>query len=131
MTFSPPDRREFLQYGLGLLAAGIVPSVVSSATANRKPNVLFVFSDQERENVPRSCLHLPNREKIERRGVHFTRAFCTTPQCSASRATLLTGLYPHEAGVVANVDAGSMGVPLSSELPCLGTVFQGAGYQTG
>ena len=131
MTFSLQSRREFLQYGLGFLAAGVAPSRVSSTSADRKPNVLFVFSDQERENVPRSCLHLPNREKLEHRGVHFTRAFCTTPQCSASRATLLTGLYPHEAGVVANVDASSMGVPLSSELPCLGTVFQGAGYQTG
>ncbi len=75
-------------------------------------------------------MHLPNREALESHGIRFTHAFCTAPQCSASRAAMMTGLYPHQAGVVTNVDKSSLGRALSTRIPTLGTAFQRAGYKT-
>src|SRR5262249_2470420 len=61
----------------------------------------------------------------------FTHAFCNTPQCSAARSSLLTGLEPHQTGVITNVDEGSLGKPLSPDIPNVGSVFRAAGYSTG
>jgi arylsulfatase A-like enzyme len=46
----------------------------------------------------------PNLDRLAGRGVRFTNATCTTPFCSPSRATLITGLYPHSHGIVYNVN---------------------------
>lgn len=98
--------------------------------AGRRPNVLVVMSDQESALLP-GPVELPNRRRIESGGVRFTHAFCNTPQCSAARSALLTGLEPHRSGVSTNVDGGSLGKPLSPELPNLASVLRAAGYRTG
>ncbi len=100
------------------------------ARAAERPNVLIFLSDQESALLP-GPVSLPNRRRIESRGVRFTRAFCNTPQCSAARSALQTGLEPHQTGVLTNVDAGSLGKPLPQRLPTIGKVFRDAGYSTG
>jgi arylsulfatase A-like enzyme len=93
------------------------------------PNVLVFMTDQESALLPGSA-RLPNRDRVLQRGVRFANAFCTTPQCSAARASFLTGLMPKRTGVWTNVDNSSLGQPLSPELPNLGHVFRQAGYTT-
>ncbi len=115
-------RREFLG-GLGFV-------LCASAQPRRPPNVLVFLSDQESQLVDRRLLRLPNREKLERTGVTFTHHFCSTPQCSAARASLWTGRYPHQTGVITNVDGGSLGKPISPQTPNIGTIFRQAGYKT-
>jgi arylsulfatase A-like enzyme len=88
------------------------------------------MSDQETSQVP-GPVHVPNRRRLDQQGVRFTNAFCNTPQCSAARSSLLTGLEPHRTGVVTNVDGSSIGKGLSPEVPNLGSVLRRAGYQTG
>ncbi|MCB9384060.1 MAG: sulfatase-like hydrolase/transferase [Bryobacterales bacterium] len=116
------DRRTFLST---LGAAGAL-----GAQTPARPNVLVFLSDQESERVPRELLRLPNRERLERRGVRFTRAWCATPQCSPGRGALWTGRWPHRTGVVANIGAEGAS-PLDPRIPSLGRAFHDAGYETG
>ena len=46
----------------------------------------------------------PHMDRLAREGVRFENAVCTTPFCSPSRMSLITGLYPHTHGVVVNVN---------------------------
>ena len=45
----------------------------------------------------------PNISEIAKNGVLYTGAYCPTPFCTPSRASLITGLYPHRHGLVNNV----------------------------
>lgn len=106
---------------------------------SRKPNVLILITDQEREVMhwPEGWAerNLPARQRLLRHGLHFTRAQCNTAACSSSRATFLTGLYPAQHGVKNLVgsdrpnDRGQRRTGfLSSNLPNLATVMAAAGY---
>ena len=112
----------------GFLGALPAP-YLNLARAGRPPNVLVFMTDQESALLP-GPVKLPARQRIIESGVRFRSAFCSTPQCSPARAALQTGLYPHLAGVVTNVDGSSLGKPLNARVPTVGTVFQSAGYQT-
>jgi len=96
----------------------------------KPPNVLVFMTDQESALLPGPA-ELPSRRRLERDAARFTSAFCNTPQCSAARSSLLTGLEPHRTHVLTNVDGGSLGKPLSPEIPGVGSVFRAAGYSTG
>jgi len=116
-------RREFLA----------TSSAALLAQPRRRPNVLVFMTDQEsgRRGDLAGPADTPNRRRIDQIGTRFTSAFCNTPQCSAARSSLLTGLEPHQTGVITNVDGGSLGKPLSPSLPTVGSVFRSAGYSTG
>lgn len=45
-------------------------------------------------------VNTPNIDRMAKNGVLFTRFFCTAPQCSPSRASILTGKYPHNHGLI-------------------------------
>ncbi len=93
-----------------------------------RPNILYIFTDQQHAGAM-SCagnpyLHTPALDSIAARGVRFTRAYCTHPICTPSRASMWTGRYPHEVGV----DANGQGIDERFRAMELGTVLAGAGY---
>ena len=67
-----------------------------------KPNILLVVPDgmQAGTVFPDSQCHTPNFDRLAARGVRFRRAHTSSPTCSPARASLMTGLLPHNHGVL-------------------------------
>lgn len=53
-----------------------------------------------------NSLSTPNINRLAKSGVRFNNYFCTAPQCSPSRGSLMTGLYPHQNGLLGLVNLG-------------------------
>ena len=113
--------------GAGLGLAGLGAKV---AALDSRPNILLVLVDQDRAPTHTPMLKRPNLERLRQSGVDFSHAYCSYPLCSPSRSTILTGKYPHQVGVFANIDFIRKTQSLSPETPNLGRVFSRAGYQT-
>jgi arylsulfatase len=94
----------------------------------RRPNVLVVITDEERERAwwPDS-VRLPARDRLAARGLHFTNHHVHAIPCSPSRATMLTGRHSHHNGVLDNMDMPWQG-SMSEGLPTWGTLARSAGY---
>jgi arylsulfatase A-like enzyme len=65
-------------------------------------NVIMISTDQQQVSAM-SCVdasyRTPNLDRLAERGVRFTGVISTSAQCSPSRATWMTGKYPHQVGV--------------------------------
>jgi len=71
------------------------------------PNIVLIMCDQ----LSAAALSLydgpvitPNIERLANEGAVFDNAICPAPTCSPSRASLVTGLYPHAHGIFHNVN---------------------------
>lgn len=69
--------------------------------ASKKPNILLILAD-DMGFADLGCygseVQTPHLDKVAASGVRFTH-FYNTARCCPTRASLLTGLYPHQAGV--------------------------------
>ena len=73
---------------------------------SKQPNVLFLFTDQQRADTM-ACygnddIQTPNLDALASRSFVFDNAYVSQPVCTPSRATILTGLYPHTSGCTVN-----------------------------
>ena len=68
----------------------------------RRPNILIVIPDAMPAQVvrPESECRTPHMDRLAANGVRFDRAHTTLPTCSPARASLMTGLLPHNHGVL-------------------------------
>ena len=90
-----------------LLAALSIFCFAGYATAQEtkpKYNVLFIISD-DLTYTALSCYgntvcKTPNIDAIAEKGVRFTRAYCQGTYCGPSRASFMSGYYPHATGVL-------------------------------
>ncbi len=91
-----------------------------------KPNLLFLFTDQQRYDTLRiygnDRIRTPNLDRFSDRCAVFKRAYVTQPVCTPSRASLLTGLYPHNNGCIGN------NIVLVPEIPTISEMIAGSGY---
>jgi len=112
----------------GLLAGAAAPLLVRAQPA--RPNIVFVLMDDLRWDALGCTGHpfvkTPNIDRIAREGVNFRNHFCTTPLCSPSRASFLTGQFVHTHGVQDNTNHNE----LSHKLVTSGLHLQRAGYDT-
>jgi N-acetylglucosamine-6-sulfatase len=96
-----------------------------------RPNLIFVLIDDLRFDelgcLGHPFVRTPNIDRIAREGAVFGNAFATTPLCSPSRASFLTGQYAHSHGVTDNTDRS----PLSHRMETFPRRLQNTGYETG
>lgn len=99
-----------------LSAVGVAPYACISV-AEAKPNILFIAVDDLRPEL--GCYESevalsPNIDRLATSGTVFDRAYCQVPVCGASRASLMTGMYPTADRFVryyARADQDAPGVP--------------------
>ena len=87
---------------MALLACSTAAHAYDVSTDKRWNLVVVLTDDQGHWTIGaygnRQC-PTPNMDRLAREGALFTNAFSVAPLCSPSRATILTGLYPTQAGV--------------------------------
>jgi len=95
-----------------------------------RPNIVFILVDDLRWDELGIAGHpyvkTPNIDRIGKEGVVFRNAFMTTPLCSPSRASFLTGQYAHTHGIIDNVNRSTT----SHRLVTFPLLLQQAGYET-
>jgi arylsulfatase A-like enzyme len=80
---------------------GIAPVAQAADAATARPNIIVILSDDmgfSDLGCYGSEIQTPNLDALAAGGVRFTQ-FYNTARCCPTRASLLTGLYPHQAGV--------------------------------
>ena len=107
-----------------------VPQVPSQA-----PHIVIIVAD-DLGYGDLSCMGsdfaTPNLDRLAASGARFTDWYSTSPVCSPSRASLLTGLYPRRTGVTDILSSLRGAVPgLRSGIPTLADALRDRGYRTG
>ena len=131
------SRRDFLRtFGLGAVSlalpscGGAIGQAAAKAGENR-PNVLFLAIDDLNDWI--GCLgghpdvKTPNLDRLARRGVLFTNAYCAAPACNPSRAALMTGIRPSSSGVYVNPQPWRQS-PVLKDAVTLSQHFMAHGY---
>ena len=111
--------------GVGLGVARDSSGVIRPQAPTRL-NVVVLVSDDERFDANGRMRNV--QRLLARDGVRFSRFYVTTSECCPSRASILTGRYPHHTGVVANF--GRYGYVNFDERSTLATWLHDAGYTT-
>ena len=88
-------------------------SSIGFAQKKQKPNILWIMTDDQRmdsnayynkivsgkNDSPLGFVTSPNLDALAEEGVVFTNFYCNSPACAPSRGSIITGKYPHHAGI--------------------------------
>ena len=99
-----------------------------------QPNIVLFMTDQLRADAlgcyGNTICPTPNLDRFAASGRRFDSAFTTSPVCSPSRASLMTGQYPHNHGVILNTHISpALSRGLDPATPTFSSVLKAAGYQ--
>lgn len=131
-----------LAAGVGALLSGGVTRAQGQASSspgqngppNARPNILLIVLDDQRWDAMgcygNRSIRTPNFDRLAREGARFDAFYAASPVCSASRAALLTGLTPHQNGILDNGGAGGE-TTLEGDVTTLADLLAAAGYHTG
>ena len=120
-----------------VLGPGSLRTPAAIAQLPSQPNVVVILVDDMgwSDTAPfGSEISTPNLNALAANGIRFTQ-FYATPRCSPSRASLLTGLYPHQAGMGhldTTIRPGSVGITgrLNDRSVTIPEVLREAGFFT-
>ncbi|MBK9166823.1 MAG: sulfatase-like hydrolase/transferase [Bryobacterales bacterium] len=122
-------RRQFTAAALG--------GLLSAQAQDRRPNFVILYTDDQGIGdlgcYGASDARTPHLDQLAQSGVRFTDWYSNSPVCSPSRASLMTGKYPHRAGVPdVLLSRAAFDVPgLRAGERTLARDLQAAGYRTG
>jgi len=127
----------FVLFCFSMLLPAVMPAAWSASenTTRQRPNILLIMADDmgfSDLGCYGSEIATPNLDRLAAGGLRFTQ-FYNAARCCPTRAALLTGLYPHQAGV--GLMVGDHGLPayrgfLSDRCVTIAEVLREAGYQT-
>jgi arylsulfatase A-like enzyme len=127
LTASPDALVRAARHLLFLVLCLLAPFAVLHAA---KPNIIVILTDDHgwadlgSQGVD-GQIRTPNLDQLARAGVRFTRGYVTAPQCTPSRAGLMSGRYQNKFGVEQNFDA------MPAEVVTLPERLKTVGYTTG
>jgi len=94
----------------------------------RRPNILLIFTDQQRADTIHAAgnpvIRTPHLDRLVREGTRFAAAYTPSPVCVPARCSLHYGFYPHRTGCFDNGD------PMPADRPSFMQVLTEAGYRT-
>ncbi|MBN1845263.1 MAG: sulfatase-like hydrolase/transferase, partial [Sedimentisphaerales bacterium] len=137
------SRREFLRT-LGVAAAGCclnplarAQTTSSQRASEKRPNIILIMVDDmgfsDLGCYGASVIQTPHIDGLAARGLRFSQ-FYNAARCCPTRASLLTGLYPHQAGMGGMVKKSSQSGPyqgyLNRRCITIAEVLRAAGYAT-
>lgn len=126
----PISRRDFIKSGGSAAALALTGFSCGSAKSpvSRKPNVLFIITDQHRGDCigcdGNSVIRTPNIDRLASEGVRFSSAYSSLPSCTPARSSMMTGMSAWHHGMLGY---GRVAERYPVELP--GTMREN-GYQT-
>jgi arylsulfatase A-like enzyme len=144
------SRRDFLKAGAGALSTlGVATSSLGAtsggkAGGDRRPNFVFFLGEGARSDefsaTGNKIISTPHLDRIIQEGITFRNGFVTYALCLPSRASILTGLYPHRTGAIDN-RAGTLlgqsgvleshGRRIPESVPTIADMLRQAGYEVG
>ncbi len=117
--------------GLVMLAgASHAAAQAAGQPAGSQPSILFAIADDW--GYPNAGVYgdkvvrTPNFDRLAGQGVLFKRAYCVTPSCTPSRASILTGRPPHQLE-----EGGNLWGSLPREFKVYPNLLEKAGYVVG
>ncbi|MCH7689091.1 MAG: sulfatase-like hydrolase/transferase, partial [Planctomycetes bacterium] len=112
-----------------VLGGCLLTDAFPSAVGSDRPNLLVIQTDEHHYNTlgcyGGKIVGTPNIDWLAENGAICTSFYATTPVCSPSRASLITGRYPQNTDVVTN------NIPLRDGLVTFAEVLRSNGYATG
>jgi len=113
----------------------VFDSYAAQATAPAKPNIIVIFTDDQVFRAlgcaGNKLIHTPNLDSLAAQGARFTTAFVPTPVCVASRASIMSSLYPQQHGSTFLNNQPFIKKVRSGQLKILPQYLAEAGYVTG
>lgn len=107
---------------------------VETLDSDRKPNIIFIYADDlgygDLSCYSADSIYTPHLDQMAKEGIRFTNFYSTSPICSPSRTSLLTGRYQVRAGVTRVFFPNSLQGLDTAEFT-MAEMFKQQGYATG
>lgn len=123
------NRRKFIKnISAATAAIALSPAIPACATKRKKPNIVYILTDQWRASATGYAgdpnVRTPNIDRLAQESYNFRNAVSVCPVCTPYRASLLTGRYPTSTGMFFN----DLHLPPAEY--CIGDALTEAGYKT-
>src|SRR4051812_19602508 len=115
---------------LATMIASAAPGILHARRrAGDKPNLLFLWTDQQRPDTlgvyGNAHLHTPNLDRLGSQSYVFRRCYDTQPVCTPARSSVMTGLWPHQNGAL------NANVPMRQDAKTFPELVNDSSYRTG